>query len=286
MSPRISGGRLASLRRQLSERDMAILSDVQRVRLLTARQIERLHFADGPSKASNARRARRVCKRLHEAGLLHRLERRVGGVHAGSAGFIYTLASPAQQLMNSAGPAGGARRRRPWEPSHYFIDHLLEVAELYVLLREHERDTADFTLRTFQAEPAAWRTWTALGGQRLTLKPDAFVAIASRDQTGPYEQVSFVEVDRSTEHRPTIRRKLGVYIDAYRAGVEQSRGRPPNDSPTPFPNVVWIVPNRARAELIRSEIDRLDGNSGHADLFAVTTNTPSNQLNIIEGGEP
>ncbi len=282
MSPRTSAGRLARIRSRLSERDLAILADVQRVRLLTARQIERLHFRGGSSQASAARRSRRVLKRLHEGGLLTRLDRRVGGVYAGSAGFIYTLSSLGQQLLSSTGPAGGSRRRSPWEPSAHFVDHILDVAELYVLLREHEQREERFTMTRFEGEPAAWRSWIGLAGERAVLKPDAFVAITSADAQGSYEQLSFVEVDRGTEHRPTIAQKLRVYVEAYRAGVEQENG-------ASYPNVVWIVPDDKRAELIRREINRLDrtdhSSGGLAHLFVVTTNEPINQVNVIEGGE-
>ena len=270
MTARSIAGRLALIRSSLSDRDMAILCDLDRVRLLTARQVERLHFADG-SPGSRARRSRRVLKRLHEVGLTVRLKRRVGGVHAGSAGHIYTLSSLGQRLLQASGPAGGSRRRRPWEPSAHFVDHILEVAETYVLLREGERCGA-FDLLSFEAEPACWRTVHEFGASSFVLKPDGFVRLG----IGEYEQVSFVEIDRGTEHTPTLRRKLQAYVDAYRSGVEQSDG-------AAFPSAVWIVPDDDRADVLRHLVARLPPD--HADLFVVTTNEPHQQLNALKGGE-
>ncbi len=262
-------------RDQLSERDLAILSDLQRVRMLSARQVQRLHFTDG-SAQTRARRSRRVLQRLFDHDLVVRLKRRVGGVHSGSAGHIYSLSSKGQQLRKGPGPAGGSRRRKPWEPSPHFIDHILEVSELYVLLREADHLDPDFELKVFDAEPTCWRRFANLAGAATILKPDAFAVVRATDAGGAYEQVSFVEVDRGTEHRPTIARKLGVYIDAFRSGVEQRGG-------APFPNVVWIVPDEDRADLIRAETQRLP--PAHAELFVATTNEPINRITHLKGGE-
>jgi hypothetical protein len=81
---------LASLRRELSARDLAIIGYVGQLRLMSAGQIEALSFP-GEAHASglSARRiARRVLERLTRDRLLVRLERRIGGVSAGSAGYI------------------------------------------------------------------------------------------------------------------------------------------------------------------------------------------------------
>lgn len=199
------------------------------------------------------------------------MQRRVGGVHAGSAGYIYALSSLGQRLLDTPGPAGGARRRKPWEPSAHFVDHILDTAETYVLLHEAAAG-GELDLLQFDTEPACWRSATQFGGATLLLKPDAYVRVGIDD----FEQVSFVEIDRGTEHTPTLRRKLAAYVDAYHAGIEQEDGQA-------FPNVVWITPDDQRAELIRGLIARLPPEQ--AELFAVTTNHPDQQINTLKGGE-
>ena len=75
---------LRRLAQQLSERDRLVLGSLQQLRLMQATQIERLHFREG-SRLTQARRARATLARLHDQGLVSRLDRRIGGVHAGSA---------------------------------------------------------------------------------------------------------------------------------------------------------------------------------------------------------
>src|SRR5262245_2204849 len=82
----------------LGARDWAILTDVARLRVLTGRQIERLHFAQlGGMHRDRTRR--RVLERLVALQLLATLERRIGGVRAGSAGLMYVLGPAGQRLL-------------------------------------------------------------------------------------------------------------------------------------------------------------------------------------------
>jgi hypothetical protein len=238
-------GRLEQIRRTLSQRDWQLLGDLDRVRLLSAQQIQRLHVSDG-SPLTQARRSRALTQRLHDLGLVTRLERRVGGVHAGSAGFIYGLATKGQRLVGGVGPAGGRRLRRPWEPSTFFTDHILAVSELYVGLRELQaREQIDEL--AFQAEPACWRSWNGIGGERLIIKPDAFVRFGQ----GDYEFVFFVELDRSTQSSNVIRRKAQVYVDYYRSGIEQERRGL-------FPRVLFVTLDERRSNQIVETLGKLD----------------------------
>src|SRR5919198_5119791 len=123
---------LAQLRERMSERDLDVLRSVAEHRFLTTRQIEALHFADHSSELAGARVCRRVLARLTEERLLARLQRRVGGVRAGSASFVYAL-----------GPVGGRlidrQRRRVIEPSTTFLAHTLVVAQTHVELVQAAR---------------------------------------------------------------------------------------------------------------------------------------------------
>jgi hypothetical protein len=250
------GRRDERIARQLSERDWRVLHDVARVRLLSARQVERLHVHDG-SPLTHARRARALTQRLFDLQLLTRLERRVGGVHAGSAGFVYGLSSMGQRLASGVGPAGGRRVRKPWEPSPPFVDHILGVSELYVRLRESELDKRLEGL-VFEAEPACWRYWTGLGGERLVLKPDAFVQFGA----GDYEYHYFVELDRSSQSRTVLQKKGETYARFFLSGVEQQRTGI-------FPRVLFVALSQGRVEQIVEALSGLDADFWR--LFQVQT---------------
>ena len=82
----------------LSERDRDITKMVGQFKLASTLQIQRLYFSDMRTKATSARLCRRVLERLVRDKVLVRLERRIGGVRAGSASFIYALGSVGQQI--------------------------------------------------------------------------------------------------------------------------------------------------------------------------------------------
>jgi hypothetical protein len=228
----------------LSQRDWDVLDDLARVRLLSVRQIERLHLHDG-SPLARSRRARALTQRLHELGLITRLDRRVGGVRAGSAGYVYGLATLGQRLVG-AGSAGGRRPRRPWEPRPAFTDHILGVSELYVQLRELEADERIEDV-VFQAEPACWRFWTGPGGEQLVVKPDAYLRFA----IGDYEHSFFVELDRSSQSSNVIRQKGETYAAFYLSGVEQRKREV-------FPRVLFLTLDEPRSARIMEALSKLD----------------------------
>jgi hypothetical protein len=242
-----------ALRQRLSDRDRQILELVGLLRLLRAPQIQTVLFPDErhASPATAARCCRRVLERLTRERLLVRLERRVGGVRAGSASFIYALGSLGQRVLDQGGP-----RRRLSEPSERFVDHTLAVAEFFVRLCVQGRAGA-CELLEWQSEPGCWREVITLGG-RVILRPDLFVVLG----VGDYELRWFVEIDRGSEHLPAITRKCRLYHSYYKGGSEQRRYRV-------FPRVLWVVPDERRAERLRAMIAadrRLT-----SDLFRVTT---------------
>ncbi len=251
MSPRTGRRDLADLRSSLSERDRAIVSSVDDFRLCSATQIEALHFANHMSDQSGARSARRVLERLTRDRLLVRLERRIGGVRAGSAGFIYALGPVGHHLLH------GDTSRRWREPSWAFVAHTLEVAQVVVDLVVSHRDGGG-ELLGYETEPACWREYTSPTGLTETLKPDLYALTADLDSEFSW----FVEVDLATETTPTLRRKLAAYNAYWDAGVEQ-------DLHGVFPQVLWIAPDPRRAETITTAIS--GARSVNRDLFEVTT---------------
>lgn len=246
-------GHAARLRERLSERDMAILHDLEALRLLTGSQLRRLHFPDGDT-TTQGRKVRAALKRLSDLGVVVRLSRRVGGVRAGSEGFVVGLSGWGHAVLDLGNSVPG-RHRRVIETKPAFQAHVLAVADLYVELTEHAR-TGAVDLLEFAGEPGAWRRFGGIGGQAVTLKPDAFVRLG----VGDYELAHFIEQDMDTESLPTIARKLAAYVAYWRTGnEEQAHGV--------FPRVWWLVPSVGRLQAITRSIRRLPAEA--QALFAV-----------------
>lgn len=222
--------RLAELVERLSERDLAVVATLRRLGVASAIQLERLHFAD-----TDARQRRRVLAKLTDQRVIRRLDRRVGGVRSGSAGFIYSLDVAGQQLVDSSGTR---RPRQLAAPSLPFLQHALDVSELYVRLTESAR-VGDLELVEFDAEPTCWRTYVGAHGARRVLKPDAYVVVAVDE----LEHHWFVEVDRATHGRAAFIRKLEDYRRYRSSGTEQ-------EHLDLFPLVLITVPDAERYEVV------------------------------------
>jgi hypothetical protein len=252
--PYMSGRGLALTRERLSARDLAIIRQVAELRLMSARQIQAVHFpnAEHDNEPAATRARQRVLERLTRERLLIRLERRIGGIRAGSAGFVLALGPIGQRLLAVDGP-----RRRSYEPTLRFVDHTLAIAQLVVDVTVAARRGVVDVLAC-EAEPRSWREFSGIGGWRW-LRPDAFLALGS----GEYELRWFIEIDRSSESLPVIVRKCRLYADYYQSGTEQiAHGGI-------FPRVCWIVPDEKRAGRLSLAIGR--DRQLPAGLFVVTT---------------
>lgn len=251
---RLGGRGLTQLRDRLSQRDYAVIGQVASLRFMSGRQIERVHFGvdQHATALTAARTARRVLERLVDDRLMVRLARRVGGVRAGSASFVYGLGPVGQRVLGLGGP-----RRRFREPTATFVAHTLAITELVVELTLADRHR-ELELLQVQAEPECWRPLGARGLQ--TLRPDLFVVIGK----GEYEYRYFVEVDLGTESMPRLIGKCRIYEDYYRTGAEQHL----HDV---FPSVLWIMHTADRAQKLREAVDR--SHSLTAEVFIVATDS-------------
>lgn len=234
---------LAEIHASLSDRDLAVLRSVAALHFVTTRQLERLHFHGlGLSPQWAARGARQTLARLHDLKLLDRLERRIGGVRAGSASFVYALSRAGSRLLHDH------NRRRSREPSLAHLSHVLDVAELVVRLHERARTGGDIDLLDVETEPACWRSFIDSKGRQRTLKPDLRATLGA----GSAELHWFVELDRGTEHRPALVRKIQAYLAAWEDEGEQTRVGV-------FPRVLWVVPDARRAEVVAQVCNSLSG---------------------------
>lgn len=265
MTARILGRRgLERLLDELSGRDRAIIGQVAELRLMSARQIERIHFSiiEHSSAASAGRCARRVMGRLVRDRLLVRLERRIGGVRAGSAGYIYALGPVGQRVIGE-----GGTRRRLREPVAHSALHTLTISELVVETTEASRQS-ELEILQLQTEPTCWRYGLNSFGTKEVLKPDLFVSVG----VGDFEHRWFVEIDMGNQSTPSLLRKCEAYERYYRSGVEQA-------AHDVFPRVVWLMPDDERAERLAKAVAA----SGRltAELFEVTTN--GHVLDVMKG---
>ncbi len=153
------------------------------------------------------------------------------------------------------------------------MDHALAVSEVWVGLHEHlhtgltaERD-AQFD---FFVERQAWRSFMDGNGVAATLKPDAELRLRRQG----FEDRWWLEVDRATERRSTIRRKLSVYVAYYRTGIEQERAGL-------FPLTAWLTVDEARAQVIRHVIGELA--PGDQRLFRVGLLSTASPLLLSHG---
>ncbi len=258
---------LAELGHQLSDRDLAVLRAVAALHFATARQLERLHFHDGHATSLAAARAcRRALARLHDLRLLDRLDRRVGGTRAGSASFVYALSRVGTHLL------GDSNRRRSREPSLAHLAHVLAVAELVVQLHERAR-MGDVELLSVETEPGCWRSFLDAHQRQRLLKPDLRVTLG----VGAHELHWFVELDRGSEHRPALARKITTYVDAWQDGGEQTRSGV-------FPRVQWVVPDEDRAAVITSVWQSMD--TVPEGMFAAVTTKRAVEALTTVGGRP
>jgi hypothetical protein len=254
---RTGSQQLQAISDNLSDRDWRILRSLTAHPFLTTLHIQRLHFTDHASISSGSRICRRVLSRLAAIRAVRHLERRIGGVRAGSASFVWRLGPVGERLLQRAlGGADGPRLRRK-EPSLHHLDHCLAVAETHIRLLEAGRAHAPELLR-LQTEPICWRPYATFGGGRAVLKPDLYAVTAS----GDFEDSWFIEVDRGTESLPTLLRKCGQYEEYRRSGVEQRKHNV-------FPRVLWLLPDARRVHVLGAALDQ--ARSLDRSLFRVAT---------------
>jgi hypothetical protein len=185
--------------------------------------------------------------------VLQRLTRRIGGVRAGSRGFVYALGVTGQRIVYP----NRHRYREPWTPQPSYLRHALTVSELYVRLREDEPN-GHLRLVAYDAEPRCWRSFAGPGGAMVTLKPDSYAVL----HQGDFEDRLFIEVDLATESGPRILKKAKTYVAYWRSGKEQ-------ETSGIFPLVCWVASTEERREFLSRMLERLP--DVERPIFTVTT---------------
>jgi hypothetical protein len=230
-----------ALAETLSEREWQIMRTINRLRLATGHQLERLHFSELSGKSRSVVRWR-VLKRLVDAQVLTPLTRRIGGSLRGSAKLAYALDIAGERLLRLRRNLSDAdeRIRRPGPVGERFVAHTLATSELYVQLAEHA-EVDGYTVDEFLAEPGSW--WP--NGAGGWMKPDAYLSISANGFTDHW----WVEVDLATEAVPTLRGKFLAYVDF----VQQGQLGPADV----VPRVLVTVPTEARMRVMAQVVARM-----------------------------
>lgn len=266
-SPRVGTRALAKLQHELTLRDWHILHLVADHRYLSTRQLESFCFTDLGTPQSADRTARRVLARLATQGVLRTLNRRIGGIRAGSSGTVYYLAPAGARLLDHE----TGRRFRSREPSERFLQHCLAVGDVHLDLNAvAARD--DVTEVEVVTEPACWRSWTGPGGEVRSLQPDLYALITGTD----YEDSWFIEVDMGTESIPTILGKCAIYDTYRRTGAEQAAHEV-------FPRVCWLMKGAKDESRTVTLRQRLAAQQYPHGMFHVTT---KDQFSFTLTGDP
>jgi hypothetical protein len=247
------------LAERLSSRDWLILNTLNRIRLATGSQLERLHFSELAGRSRSVKRGQ-VLKRLVDVGALVALERRVGTANRGSAKQCYALDSGGHRLvrLRAGNTPLETHARRPRVPSDRLTKHTLAVSELYVELVERSR-LGGFTLGDFQVEGDAY--WpNGLGGW---MKPDAFIRLEN-GKTIDYwwyeADMPRHDSDLANESLPTVRNKCLVYLDFVQRGQLGPDGV--------VPRVAIGEPTSKQRDAVRAVVDELPAPAG--SLFRIT----------------
>ena len=236
---RVDADILEQIAAAMPERDREVIDRIAEHRYLTTHQVQSFVFTNLGSAESAARTTRHVLQRLEGNALLRPLQRRIGGVRAGSAARVWQLAPAGARLLRDDGAT-----HRSHEPSPRFLAHCLAVADVHLALRTLAALNGVHRV-SVQCEPDCWRRYTGQAGEPRWLQPDLAAVIT----TIHFEDRWFLEVDLGTESLATLLRKCGQY-ESYRAsGIEQ------NDHGA-FPLVLWVFTKAERADRFRAAVLR------------------------------
>ena len=225
--------KLQELDQDITDRDRHILKSLQNCRYLTTLQIARLYCGQSINKRAAVRAADRSLTRLRDHNLIRSLQRRIGGVRAGSGSFVWALTPSGFKLLQLRA-ADNPQRKFFREPTLHFMTHTLVISEAWLQLHEICCKN-NMTLARVQFEPDCWRWYTTKGGRKAVLKPDLYAVT----QGGGYEDCWFIEIDCDTETIARVMDKCDRFLEYLRTGAEQKQTGV-------FPNVVWIVPDEKR----------------------------------------
>lgn len=238
---------------ELTAKDQAILTLLSKCRYATTKQIVVLYFKDSEHSRTAFRRANLLLIKLKNLQLINHLERRIGGVRAGSGSFVWCITIKGLKALHRP-----QRFKNKYEPTAHHLEHTLAVTQVYIFLKLLE-EADKIQLEKFDFEPACHRTYATFSGKKIFLKPDSFAQLV----LGEYEDSYFLEIDMATESLNRVVNQCKKYIAYYQTGIEQ------RELHGVFPLVLWVVPDEKRKEAISRKLEN-ELNNFHP-MFQVLT---------------
>lgn len=253
---RVGRRQLAQIADQLDTIDRRLLALLAVHRYATTAQLARIVNVTGrwATGRSALRQTSRRLGRHRHLGLVEHLQRRIGGVRAGSTGYVWYLREPGHRL---AAPQDTTRHRHS-EPSHTFLAHTLAVTEARLVIERAAHDAGGH-LSLLRTEPDCWQSWAGLGGARHWLKPDLEAITTTKDGEQDHW---LVKVDLATENPARLLAKCHHYQAHLDTGTQQAQHGY-------YPQVVWLLNDPQRAARLDTQV-RAD-NRLTPGLFAIAT---------------
>ena len=228
---------------ELSAKEEQLLKFLLKAKYTTTKQLARLYFTDSMSSSTALRRANLTTKKLNEKGYIRHLDRRIGGVRAGSGSFVWKINTKGMKYLKQKQMNLSITRQNNYEPTWHHLEHTLAISEIYVQLTELKNKHSIQSIDSFQFEPNCWRGWLDNHAGRMILKPDCYIEISLDNYLYNY----FVEVDKNSESLTRIVNKSKQYIRYFNLNIEQK------DTGI-FPLVLWVVPDDKRKLAITRRI--------------------------------
>ena len=251
---------------QLTDRDKEILRALRDAKCLFTYHIRRLFYHDAKNVRSGARSTQHALKRLKEYGLIDvMVDRRIGGVRAGSSSYIWYLTEQGNRLLNldQKHKDDTPKRTRFLEPADSTLGHRMAISECFVKLCELEQNNL-LSVKEVTFEPNNWHYFTFKGKNEI-LKPDLSIVTAHDG----YEYRFFIEIDLSTESVDTVLRKCIRYHKYLQTEIEQNEHGV-------FPVVLFIVKDEKRKSKLEHAIRTHLKN--HPNIFLFITADDYDQL--------
>jgi hypothetical protein len=245
----MSGARTTRAEVELQERDLAILQGLFESRLMTLSHVTRLYF-NGKSEAAKKRiqqlkadrYIRERARRVWQPSILHLSHRAFAELS--ERGILLEYPDLAwHQLEDRA------------KVKELTLKHELAVLDVKTALSCAVRSIPRYELVEFSTWPLLYQFQAAqppLPGTyhpaRVLIKPDGFVRLHEHATDGDrFEHFFFLEVDRSTEPRETLARRVYGYQDFYRHGGLALRHGFTREAYKEFPfRVLMVLPNQER----------------------------------------
>ena len=114
---------------ELTEKERKILTLLAQCRYATTKQIVALYFQDSQHSRTAFRRANLLLTKLKNHQLVRHLERRIGGVRAGSGSFVWHITIKGLKALHRP-----QRFKNKYEPTAHHLEHTLAVTQAYVFL--------------------------------------------------------------------------------------------------------------------------------------------------------